>query len=188
MKSRKKAKKAKMFLRAIAQCMASSQQSLQSVSSVSNMAAIMWAQETEAIQRVVVLSVEGLATTQLRKQKIKKKVKKVEKRDDAKKKQKDADVDSEDTCLDDSMNHPLHIRREDLAKLDEIREGNAMENEDVRVIKRTETEEQKGKETEDHKVDLSSESTDYDPFAPLEEHRSMHRSPSEEEKDETAIG
>ena len=77
-----------MFLRAIAQCMASSQQSLQSVSAVSNMAAIMWAQETEAIQRVVVLSVEGLATTQLRKQKIKKKVKKVEKRDDAKKKTK----------------------------------------------------------------------------------------------------
>ena len=39
------------------------------------------------------------------------------------------------------MNDPLHIRREDIAKLDEIREGNAMEKEDVREIKRKENEE-----------------------------------------------
>lgn len=150
MKSRKKAKMFQRLQAAVVQCVAASQQSLQSVSSVSNMASIISAQETEAIQSVVVLSVEGLAATQIRKQKIKKKVKK---RDDAKKKQRDASVDSEDTCLDDSMNDPLHIRREDIAKLDEIREGNAMEKEDVREINRKENEEQKVSLTSDEESD-----------------------------------
>ena len=191
MKTRKKAKsfksrkKAKMFhslQAAIVQCVASSQQSLQEISTVANMASIVAAQETEAIQSVVVLSVEGLAATQIRKHKSR--LKKVKKR---KKKKNEADVDSEDTCLDDSVSNPLHIRREDLAKLDEnreeledkAREGCAMQREDAREIKR--------KETEEHKVDLSSSDSDiddrtYDEWKTPEEHRRTYAEWQEEEK------
>ena len=63
---------------AIVECVASSQHSLQEISSVANMASILAAQETEAMQSVVVTSVHGLAATQIRKQKSKpKRLKKV---------------------------------------------------------------------------------------------------------------
>ena len=129
---KRRERKAKIFHRlqaAIVECVASRQHSLQEISSVANMVSIGAAEETEAMQSVCVTSVHGLAATRIRNRKIKpKRLKKVSRKKraegaDANAKKKklakddDSGLDSDDTCLDDSTNNPVHIKREDLAKL-----------------------------------------------------------------------